>query len=61
MVVVELTPFGGVVLWVQIVGLSGPSKGVTQTFHDRNYLYGLDVEIVPWDPSAVSQSYRVTT
>ena len=45
-VTMELTPLGSVSLRIRIVGLPGPSNCVTHTFHDRNYLYGLNVVVV---------------
>ena len=57
MVGMELTPFGDVTLGIWISQLPEPSDGVTQTFHDGDYLYGLNVVIVLRDTGAISQSF----
>ena len=42
----ELTPFGGIMLWIKIVGLSRPSDSVSHTFHDGYNIHRLNVEVV---------------
>lgn len=61
MVYTELTPLGSITLWIQIVGLPGPSDNVAHTFHDGYNLYGLDVEVVLYNVSVVYLSYGVLT
>ncbi len=53
MVGIELTPLGGITLWIRVVGLSRPSVSLSNTFNDGNHLYWLDIEVVFQDSSTV--------
>ena len=56
----EFTPLGSVTLWIFVIGILGPFNGVSQTFHDGNYLNRLNIEIVLWDPGIVNLNCRVS-
>ena len=59
MVRMELTPLGDVMLWILVVGISGPFDGVSHTFHDGYNLYMLDVEVVFWYTGVVDMGCNV--
>ena len=61
MVGMELTPLGGVTLWIWVIRLPRPLGGIPYSFHDSYNLHEFDVEVVLWDTGVVSLSCRVIT